>query len=214
MNLGHGIHPNIPVDHVRAFVDTVKSYSFKMLAKNQSPKESFARYVRTLQDEICHALEALDGEAVFVEDQWDRDGGGGGWTRIMDGGRLFEKAGVNVSAVHGTTPEVIKNQVPESAAEFYATGISLVIHPINPMIPTVHANFRFFQLMDTEGNIVDGWFGGGADLTPYYLFEEDAVHFHQTLKMPAIVIIHPITQSSRIGVIAIFATIIEKNSGE
>ena len=156
--------------------------AFKMLTKNQSPKESFAHYVRTLQDEICHALEALDGEAVFVEDQWDRDGGGGGWTRIMDGGRLFEKAGVNVSAVHGTTPEVIKNQVPESAAEFYATGISLVIHPINPMIPTVHANFRFFQLMDTEGNIVDGWFGGGADLTPYYLFEEDAVHFHQTLK--------------------------------
>lgn len=155
---------------------------FKMLAKNQSPKESFARYVRTLQDEICLALEALDEEAVFVEDQWDRDGGGGGWTRIMDGGRLFEKAGVNVSAVHGTTPEVIKNQVPESAAEFYATGISLVIHPFNPMIPTVHANFRFFQLMDTEGNIVDGWFGGGADLTPYYLFEEDAVHFHQTLK--------------------------------
>ena len=156
--------------------------AFKMLAKNQSPKESFARYVRTLQDEICRALEALDGEAVFIEDQWQRDGGGGGWTRIMDGGRLFEKAGVNVSAVHGTTPEVIKNQVPESAAEFYATGISLVIHPINPMIPTVHANFRFFQLMDTEGNIVDGWFGGGADLTPYYLFEEDAVHFHQTLK--------------------------------
>ena len=156
--------------------------AFKMLTKNQSPKESFAHYVRTLQDEICHALEALDGEAVFVEDQWDRDGGGGGWTRIMDGGRLFEKAGVNVSAVHGTTPEVIKNQVPESAAEFYATGISLVIHPINPMIPTVHANFRFFQLMDKEGNIVDGWFGGGADLTPYYLFEEDAVHFHQTLK--------------------------------
>ena len=82
------------------------------------------------------------------------------------------------------------------------------------MIPTVHANFRFFQLMDTEGNIVDGWFGGGADLTPYYLFEEDAVHFHQTLKMPAIVMIHPITQSSRIGVIAISVTIIEKNSGE
>lgn len=155
---------------------------FKMLAKNQSPKESFARYVRTLQDEICRDLEALDGQAVFIEDQWQRDGGGGGWTRIMDGGRLFEKAGVNVSAVHGTTPEVIKNQVPESAAEFYATGISLVIHPINPMIPTVHANFRFFQLMDKEGNIVDGWFGGGADLTPYYLFEEDAVHFHQTLK--------------------------------
>ena len=153
-----------------------------MLTKNQSPKESFARYVRTLQNEICRALEALDGKAVFVEDQWDRDGGGGGWTRIMDGGRLFEQAGVNVSAVHGTTPEVIKNQVPESAAEFYATGISLVIHPINPMIPTVHANFRFFQLMDKEGNIVDGWFGGGADLTPYYLFEEDAVHFHQTLK--------------------------------
>ena len=152
-----------------------------MLATNQSPKESFTRYVRTLQDEICHALEALDGKAVFIEDQWDRDGGGGGWTRIMDGGRLFEKAGVNVSAVYGVTPEVIKDQVPESATEFYATGISLVIHPINPMIPTVHANFRFFQLMDKEGNIVDGWFGGGSDLTPYYLFEEDAVHFHQTL---------------------------------
>ena len=153
-----------------------------MLATNQSPKESFTRYVRTLQDEICHALEALDGKAVFIEDQWDRDGGGGGWTRIMDGGRLFEKAGVNVSAVYGVTPEVIKGQAPESATEFYATGISLVIHPINPMIPTVHANFRFFQLMDKEGNIVDGWFGGGSDLTPYYLFEEDAVHFHQTLK--------------------------------
>ena len=76
-----------------------------MLATNQSPKESFTRYVRTLQDEICHALEALDGKAVFIEDQWDRDGGGGGWTRIMDGGRLFEKAGVNVSAVYGVTPD-------------------------------------------------------------------------------------------------------------
>ena len=136
--------------------------------------------VKNRQLSIVNALEEIDARS-FHTDTWQRDGGGGGITKVLQG-TVFEKAGVNVSAVHGKTPEVIKNQVPESSAEFYATGISLVIHPVNPMIPTVHANFRFFQRMDTEDNIVDGWFGGGADLTPYYLFEEDAVHFHQTLK--------------------------------
>ena len=94
----------------------------------------------------------------------------------------FDTIPLSAVLLDSVPPEVIKSQVPESAAEFYATGISLVIHPINPMIPTVHANFRFFQLMDKEGNIVDGWFGGGADLTPYYLFEEDAIHFHKCCK--------------------------------
>lgn len=130
-----------------------------------------------LQDTICLALEAADGEAHFREDLWERDGGGGGRTRVMENGALFEKAGVNFSAVEGTLPEELAKKLGGGdEREFFATGVSLVLHPLNPYVPTVHANFRYLE----RGNT--GWFGGGADLTPYYPFREDVVHFHHTLK--------------------------------
>ena len=144
-------------------------------------KNRFFTFIRGLQNEICQVIESFEPEAKFIEDCWKREAGGGGWSRVLTG-QVFEKAGVNVSEVHGPVPEVLKGIVPESANEFYATGISLVIHPVNPMVPTTHSNYRYFEVTDKNGEIVDQWFGGGADLTPYYLFLEDAAHFHQTLK--------------------------------
>lgn len=146
-----------------------------------TPKKRFFTFIRDLQNEICQALEAFEPTDIFIEDQWERKAGGGGWSRVLTG-KTFEKAGVNVSEVHGPVPEVLKGSVPNNATNFYATGISLVIHPSNPMVPTTHANFRYFEVTDDNGKIVDQWFGGGADLTPYYLFDEDATHFHLTLK--------------------------------
>ena len=144
-------------------------------------KENFTKYIYNLQDEICTALEEIDGRAVFSEDNWDRDGGGGGRTRVIEKGEIFEKGGVNISTVHGELPEPIKEHFNVDHGWFWAGGISLVVHPESPMIPTVHANFRLFELYDDEKmiNKSDSWFGGGADLTPYYLWNEDAVHFHK-----------------------------------
>lgn len=147
-----------------------------------SPKETFTEYIHQLQDKICHALEEADGAEKFVEDLWERPGGGGGKTRIIRGGAAIEKGGVNTSVVHGELPDLMKQRFGVEESRFFACGISLVIHPKNPFAPTVHANFRFFELTDKHGNPVDAWFGGGADLTPNYLFDEDAQHFHQTLK--------------------------------
>ena len=133
-------------------------------------------YFHDLQDRICAGLEALDGPGRFREDSWDRPGGGGGRTRVLEAGGVFEKAGVNFSEVFGEfTPEFAK-QVPGDGLAFTATGVSLVLHPQSPLVPTVHANFR----MMTHG--AKAWFGGGADLTPYYPVREDVVHFHRTWK--------------------------------
>jgi len=134
-------------------------------------------FFAALQDDICKALESLDGGKPFREDLWEREGGGGGRTRVMEEGAVFEKAGVNFSEVHGDLPAEFASKLPVGeGARFFATGVSLVLHPWNPMAPTVHANFRFLQ----RGS--GGWFGGGTDLTPYYPYMEDAVHFHRTLK--------------------------------
>ncbi len=133
-------------------------------------------FFRNLQDEITSSLESLDGGAKFREDLWDRPDGGGGRTRVMTDGNIFEKAGVNFSAVHGESPKMLQDK-SNAASQFYATGISLVLHPRSPKIPTVHANFRYFEQSTGEA-----WFGGGIDLTPYYLVEQDAKHFHTTIK--------------------------------
>jgi coproporphyrinogen III oxidase len=135
-----------------------------------------AAYFQTLQERICTSLEELDGSARFREDRWQREGGGGGRTRILAGGSVFEKAGVNFSCVQGELSEDFAKQIPGQGREFSATGISLVLHPQNPMVPAVHANFRFL----TKG--FKQWFGGGSDLTPYYPYREDAVHFHRVWK--------------------------------
>ena len=145
-------------------------------------RTKFHAYIQQLQDQITSALEAVDGKATFQEDHWERPGGGGGRTRVIENGNVFEKGGVNISAVHGELPKAMQDYFKVSDADFFACGLSLVIHPKNPMVPTVHANWRYFELYDKEGNIVTQWFGGGQDLTPYYLFEEDAIHFHQVCK--------------------------------
>jgi coproporphyrinogen III oxidase len=138
-------------------------------------RERAAAYFRDLQDQIVTPLEALDGRR-FREDIWQREGGGGGRTRVLADGGVFEKAGVNFSEVFGEMSEEFAKQVPGNGRAFYATGISLVLHPRNPHVPTVHANFRYIAKGDRA------WFGGGADLTPYYPVREDVVHFHRTWK--------------------------------
>jgi coproporphyrinogen III oxidase len=132
--------------------------------------------LKAFQDELAGALEALDGSARFGEDHWDRAGGGGGRARVLEGGALFERAGVNFSHVFGELPDELAATMPGEGRRFEAVGVSVVLHPKSPMVPTVHANFRRL----TRGEAL--WVGGGADLTPYVLFEEDARHFHQTLK--------------------------------
>ncbi|GAB3006651.1 oxygen-dependent coproporphyrinogen oxidase [Niabella terrae] len=145
-------------------------------------KEDWIRYIENLQDRICAALEAADGHAVFREDKWEREGGGGGRTRVISNGEVFEKGGVNSSVVHGPVTDTMRRQLGMEGDSWFACGLSLVIHPYNPFVPTTHANWRYFELYDKEGKLKDCWFGGGADLTPYYLFEADAVHFHRQLK--------------------------------
>ncbi|WP_265264213.1 oxygen-dependent coproporphyrinogen oxidase [Spirulina subsalsa] len=141
-------------------------------------RERVSAFMRGIQDEICQGLEALDGQNKFEEDSWEREEGGGGRSRVIREGGVFEQGGVNFSEVwgHQLPPSILK-QRPEAAGHgFYATGTSMVLHPRNPYIPTVHLNYRYFE----AGPV--WWFGGGADLTPYYPFAEDAQHFHRTLK--------------------------------
>ncbi len=145
-------------------------------------KEKFYQYIQNLQDEITAALEAIDGKATFKQDLWERPEGGGGRTRVIENGAVIEKGGVNISAVHGPLPKAMQSYFKVEDVDFFACGLSLVIHPKNPMAPTVHANWRYFEMYNKQGEIVDQWFGGGQDLTPYYLFNEDATHFHQTCK--------------------------------
>lgn len=147
-----------------------------------SVKDKFIPFIHQLQDDICAGLEQLDGKATFREDRWERPGGGGGKTRVIQDGAVFEKGGVNTSVVEGQLPDVMAKQFGVTEAQFMACGISLVIHPLNPYVPTVHANWRYFELYDDKGGLKDSWFGGGADLTPYYLDEEDGKHFHRTFK--------------------------------
>tara|TARA_R110002111_G_scaffold3128_2_gene20113 strand:+ start:2738 stop:3640 length:903 start_codon:yes stop_codon:yes gene_type:complete len=145
-------------------------------------KDTFFKYIHELQDTITSKLEAVDGKATFQEDIWKRTEGGGGRTRVIENGAVFEKGGVNISGVHGKLPDSMQKYFGVEDANFFACGLSLVLHPKNPMVPTVHANWRYFEMYDQDGTLVDQWFGGGQDLTPYYLFEEDAKHFHQTCK--------------------------------
>lgn len=147
-----------------------------------SIKEQFIQHIHSLQDTICTSLEGVDGKAKFIEDKWERTEGGGGKTRVVENGAVFEKGGVNTSVVHGTLPASMQQAFGVQGSDFFACGLSLVIHPRNPYVPTVHANWRYFELYDKDGKRLDCWFGGGSDLTPYYIFEEDAKYFHQTLK--------------------------------
>jgi coproporphyrinogen III oxidase len=139
-------------------------------------------YIHGLQDRICTAVEAADGKACFATDDWEREGGGGGRTRTIAEGDLIEKGGVNTSVVWGDVTDTMRMQLNVEGRRWFAAGLSLVLHPKNPYVPTTHANWRYFELYDGAGIVADRWFGGGSDLTPYYLFAEDARHFHETFR--------------------------------
>ena len=145
-------------------------------------KDLFYNYIENLQDSITSKLEEIDGSASFKEDVWKRPEGGGGRTRVIENGAVFEKGGVNISGVHGKLPPSMQAYFKVGGVDFFACGLSLVLHPKNPMAPTIHANWRYFEMYNEQGDIIDQWFGGGQDLTPYYLFEDDAIHFHQICK--------------------------------
>jgi coproporphyrinogen III oxidase len=145
-------------------------------APSTSLQDRAAEYFRGLQDRICTALEATDGSARFRQDEWARPGGGGGRSRVITNGAVFEKGGVNFSLVHGELKPDFAASLPGNGTAFVATGVSLVLHPQSPRVPTVHANFRMLRRGDAA------WFGGGADLTPYYPVREDVEHFHRTWK--------------------------------
>ena len=140
-------------------------------------------WLRSLHDQITGGLEELDGAARFRRDTWDRPEGGGGDSRVIEDGGLFEKGGINFSAVHGERlPPSATARRPELAGRsFRATGVSMVLHPRNPYVPTTHANWRFF-VAEKPGHAPVWWFGGGFDLTPYYPFEEDALHWHHNAR--------------------------------
>lgn len=142
--------------------------------------DAVKQFLLQLQDDICHALEEQDGKAKFTEEKWEREGGGGGRTRVIADGDVIEKGGVNFSHVYGKglPPSATERNPDMAGCDFQALGVSLVIHPKNPHVPTSHANVRLF-VAEKEGKEPVWWFGGGFDLTPYYAVEEDCVHFHQ-----------------------------------
>jgi coproporphyrinogen III oxidase len=140
-------------------------------------KETIAQEMRNLQLFICKELEQMDGGALFSEDAWDRAEGGGGFTRTIKEGNVLEKGGVAYSAVHGPVSDVMRKQLQLDGDTFFATGVSIVLHPHNPHVPIIHMNVRYFEL-----NTGVYWFGGGIDLTPHYIVPEQAVLFHERLK--------------------------------
>jgi len=147
-------------------------------------RDEVAEAYRTIQDEICRGLEAADGKGKFSEELWDRAEGGGGRSRVMENGDLIEKGGVNFSAVHGKLPASVKKAFDVHTDEFFATGVSIVIHPNHPWIPIIHMNIRYFE-MPGSGTSPDEdirWFGGGIDVTPHYVIDEDASFTHNHLK--------------------------------
>ena len=145
-------------------------------------RDRWISYIKELQEIICAALEKADGKAVFATDEWEREGGGGGRTRVIADGNVIEKGGVNTSVVWGKVSDAMRTQLKLDGTKWFACGLSLVIHPLNPYVPTTHANWRYFELYDETGMVTDRWFGGGSDLTPYYLFSADACHFHSTFR--------------------------------
>jgi len=141
-------------------------------------KTQISTWFQGLQSRICTALEEADGKSNFQIDTWEREGGGGGTSRVIENGNLIEKGGVNFSAVFGESPAQILKLMQLEPADFFATGVSIVLHPKNPLVPIIHMNVRYFEM---SNGIY--WFGGGIDLTPHYVFNEDAIFFHQSLKI-------------------------------
>uniref|UniRef100_A0A6V7LAM7 coproporphyrinogen oxidase n=1 Tax=Bracon brevicornis TaxID=1563983 RepID=A0A6V7LAM7_9HYME len=161
----------------------------KDLMKNSGDmKAKMELLIMKIQSDFCRSLESLEDGTKFKVDRWMRNEGGGGITCVLQDGTVFEKAGVNISVVSGTLPPGAVKQMrargkelDEGSLPFFAAGVSAVIHPRNPMVPTIHFNYRYFEVQNKDGS-AQWWFGGGTDLTPYYLNEDDAKHFHKTLK--------------------------------
>ncbi len=152
-----------------------------------SRRADASRWIAGLHDELTALFGRLDQGGTFLEDRWERPGGGGGVSRVLIEGTTFEKAGMNRSTVMGVLPEAAARRLggkgaAEGSTEFFATGVSLVVHPRSPMVPTVHLNVRYFELVDGNGDVTDAWFGGGTDITPFYPHREDVAHFHAALK--------------------------------
>ncbi|MAD73438.1 MAG: oxygen-dependent coproporphyrinogen oxidase [Rheinheimera sp.] len=154
-----------------------------MAGSNSEKLHQVQQFLMALQDTVCQALQQADGKGQFIEDAWQRPEGGGGRSRVLTNGTVFEQAGVNYSHVFGAQmPASATAHRPELAGRsFHACGVSLVLHPHNPHLPTTHANVRFF-IAEKDGEAPVWWFGGGFDLTPYYPYEEDVVHWHHTAK--------------------------------
>jgi coproporphyrinogen III oxidase len=145
-------------------------------------KETIRDWFLNLQENICSQLAIADGDGKFIEDDWERSGGGGGLSRILNDGKIIEKGGVNFSAVWGKTPAPVLQSMKledDHSSEFFATGVSIVMHPHSPMVPIIHMNVRYFEMTGKKNT---WWFGGGIDLTPHYVDEEDATYFHKKLK--------------------------------
>ncbi len=157
----------------------IESNTSKVINPPADSKKRVSDFMKQIQDEICAGLEKLDGKEKFQEDSWEREEGGGGRSRVIKQGAILEQGGVNFSEVWGKSlpPSILKQRPEAEGHGFYATGTSMVLHPRNPYIPTIHFNYRYFE----AGPV--WWFGGGADLTPYYPFAEDAAHFHRTYKI-------------------------------
>lgn len=152
----------------------------KKLQQNMVDRDIIQGWFKELQSAIAGQLEEADGKGKFILDPWERPGGGGGVSAVLTNGDIIEKGGVNFSAVWGQAPAAVlqsMNMEPAPDIEFFATGVSIVIHPVNPMVPIIHMNVRYFEI--NEGS---WWFGGGIDLTPHYVDREDAAYFHQTLR--------------------------------
>ena len=169
-----------------------KRFQWESGAKGRSPNERralFRDFVQGFQNDITQTLGEMDGQAKFEEDAWTKENGAGqGRTRVISGGRIFESGGCNWSEVYGDRlpPSIIKKHPHLQGKRFYATGVSMVLHPRNPHCPTVHLNYRFFEAGDLDSDDMEQgnvwWFGGGMDLTPWILYAEDAELFHQKIK--------------------------------
>lgn len=144
-------------------------------------KDIIAKDFKAIQHDIVEKLTALDGGALFETEKWKRPGGGGGESKVIQNGNLIEKGGVNFSAVYGKLPDAVKKSFNTDQEDFFATGVSIVLHPHNPWVPIIHMNIRYFE-MQGNGNETFRWFGGGIDVTPHYVIEQDAKVFHQYIK--------------------------------
>ena len=176
------------VKPVRPYLKAISFRYICALNRSMPTKEDISEWFRSLQTDICTQLEMADGQGKFISDEWERPGGGGGVSRVLAGGHIIEKGGVNFSAVWGNAPEATLKLLNlaidgKEHPQFFATGVSIVLHPVNPMVPIIHMNVRYFEIQpgsDTQGGT--WWFGGGIDLTPHYVDEDDARYFHQQLK--------------------------------